>query len=33
MFKQLQEKREKQQENEITLLVIIVAFFGMVLEF
>ena len=33
MFKSLQEKRKKQQENEITLFTIIIAFIGMVLEF
>ena len=33
MFKSLQEKRKKQQENEIMLFTIIIAFVGMVLEF
>jgi hypothetical protein len=33
MFKALQEKRKKQQENEITLLTIIIAFIGMTVNF
>ena len=33
MFKSLQEKRKADQENEILLLVIIVAFIGMTVNF
>ena len=33
MFKSLQEKRKKQQENEIMLFTSIIAFIGMVVEF
>ena len=32
MFKKLQEKRKADQETEITILTIIAALFGMVLE-
>jgi len=33
MFKALQQKRKIDQENEITLLIVLLAFAGMIIEF